>query len=50
MTSGKHILRTYLQALKEARQAGADDYKAAEIAEKETMRKHGKLPEEGKNK
>lgn len=41
-------LKTYLDALKEARQSGADQYEAADIAEKATLRKHGKLPKEGR--
>lgn len=48
MPKGEHILRTYLAALKEAQQTGLDRYDAAEYAEKITMEKHGRLPEEGK--
>ena len=48
MGKGEHKERTYLKALKEARESGADDYEAAEIAEKETIAKHGSLPEENK--
>lgn len=48
MPKGEHILRTYLSALKEARESGLDEYEAAEYAEKITMAKHGRLPEEGK--
>jgi hypothetical protein len=47
MPKGEHILRTYLAALKEARTEGKDDYEAAEYAEKVTLAKHGRLPEEG---
>jgi len=45
---GKHVKSTYLDALAEARKAGADDYEAADIAEAETIRIHGKMPKEGK--
>lgn len=41
-------LHTYLQALKEARKEGFDEYEAASIAEGITKRKHGHLPKEGR--
>jgi hypothetical protein len=34
----------WLKQLKEAKQAGYDDYAAAEIAEKATLKKYDKLP------
>jgi hypothetical protein len=48
MMKGKHVERTYLEALKEARTSGADDYEAADVAEAETIRVHGKMPKEKK--
>lgn len=50
MPKGKHIEATYLKALKEARQGGADDQEAAKIAEEITLKEHGKLPPEGQRK
>lgn len=50
MTKGKHVERTWLQALKEARLSGQDDYDAADTAQQVTLDKHGKLPKEGKLK
>lgn len=41
-------LKTYLEALREARQSGADDYQAADIAERATVQRHGRMPKEGK--
>jgi hypothetical protein len=48
MPKGEHIIKTYLGELKEARTEGMDDYDAADAAEKATVAKHGRLPEEGK--
>lgn len=50
MASGKHIIKYYLDAVKEAKKAGFDDWEAARIAEQETKKKYGKLPKEGKGK
>lgn len=48
MPKGEHIIKTYLDALKEARETGSDDYDAADIAEQVTIDKHGRMPKEGK--
>lgn len=47
MVQGEHIIKTYLDAIKEAKQSGSDDYEAADIAEQVTLDKHGRLPKEG---
>lgn len=48
MAKGEHIIKTYLDAVKEAKMSGQDDYDAADTAEQVTMDKHGRLPKEGK--
>lgn len=48
MPKGEHILRYYLQVLREARKEGQDDYQAAQTAERKTKAKYGRLPKEGK--
>lgn len=52
MPRGENREKTYLAALKEARESGADDYEAADIAEAETIKKHGGMsdPNNRKNK
>ena len=43
----KGIKGYYLDRLAEYRRAGYSDDKAAEMAEKDTIRKFGKMPKEG---
>lgn len=43
----KGIRGYYLDRLAEYRQAGYDDYKAAQMAEADTIRKFGRMPKEG---
>lgn len=43
----KGIKGYYLDRLAEYRKAGYDDYKAAEMAEKDTRAKFGRMPKEG---
>lgn len=38
------VIRYYLKRLAEYRKQGYDDYKAADLAEKDTKAKHGYIP------
>lgn len=42
----KGIKGYYLDRLAEYRKAGYDDYKAAQMAERDTIRKFGRMPKE----
>jgi hypothetical protein len=44
MADNRTIKRYYLDRLAEYRKAGYDDYKAADLAEKDTKKKFGRLP------
>jgi hypothetical protein len=44
MVDNKTIKRYYLARLAEYRKAGYDDYKAADLAERDTKKKFGRLP------